>query len=199
MLLSFWGFFFVFCMFFLALSKLYIGDKMNLIWYLLIYSFFGFCAEILFARVTHSRKQDRKCRLFLPLCPVYGVGATAIALLPPEISGHPLLLFLTSAIIASVTEYGMSFFYEKAWGVSFWDYSAQSWNVQGRICLSFSLIWGFLGLILIRYIHPLIAHLVAFFPSFLAIPALLLFMVDFLLTSLLLRRSHDTNDLIWYR
>lgn len=186
-------------MFFFVLSKLYFGDKMNLIWYLLIYSFIGFGAEILFARITHSRKQDRKCRLFLPLCPVYGVGAAAIVLLPPAISYHPLLLFLTSAIIASIAEYGIGFFYEKAWGVSFWDYSAKSWNLQGRICLPFSLIWGFLGLILIRYIHPLVAHLVALFPPYLAIPALLLFMIDFLLTSLLLRRTHDTNDLIWYR
>ena len=55
---------------------------MNLIWYLLCYSLLGFVGEVLYARLTHSAKPDRKCRLFLPLCPVYGIGATVIALLP---------------------------------------------------------------------------------------------------------------------
>ena len=55
---------------------------MKLIWYLLCYSLLGFVGEVLYARLTHSAKPDRKCRLFLPLCPVYGIGAVVIALLP---------------------------------------------------------------------------------------------------------------------
>lgn len=186
-------------MFFISLFKLILGDKMNVIWYFLLYSFFGFSAEVLFARATHSRKQDRKCQLFLPLCPVYGLGATAIVLLPQAIFGHPLLLFPASLIIASAAEYIMSLFYEKAWGVFFWDYSNLPGNLHGRICLPFSLIWGALGLILAYYIHPAFSYFISFLPSFLALPFLLLFFLDFALTSLLLRHSHDTNDLIWYR
>ena len=186
-------------MFFHALPKLYDGDNMNLIWYLLFYSFLGFCVEVLYARTTHSGKQDRKCLLFLPLCPVYGIGATAIVSLPSAITGYPILLFFASAAIASGTEYGMSLFYEKAWGVSFWSYSGLPGNLNGRICPTFSLIWGLLGLALTYYIHPFVAAAVALLPSFLAIPALLLLVIDFALTTVLLRQSHDTNDLIWYR
>lgn len=186
-------------MFFHTLPKLYVGDKMNLIWYLLFYSFLGFCAEVVYARVTHSRKQDRKCLLFLPLCPVYGIGAAAIVSLPQAIASHPLLLFFISAVIASAAEYGMSLFYERVWGVSFWNYANLPGNFHGRICPAFSLIWGGLGLALTYLIHPIIAGIAARFPPFLAIPALLLFIIDFTLTTVLLRQSHNTDDLIWYR
>ena len=49
-------------------------DGMDYFWYFLFYSFCGFWLEVLFARATGARKRDRKCRLFLPLCPV-GAGA----------------------------------------------------------------------------------------------------------------------------
>lgn len=186
-------------MFFHARSKLYVGDNMDLIWYLLFYSFLGFCAEVLYARASHSAKQDRKCHLFLPLCPVYGIGATGIVSLPPVIAGHPVLLFFASAVIATGAEYGMSLFYEKVWGVSFWNYSDLPGNLHGRVCPAFSLIWGLLGLALVYYIHPAVAAAVARIPAFLAVPVLLLVAIDVILTTILLRQSHDTRVLIWYR
>jgi uncharacterized membrane protein len=172
---------------------------MNLIWYFLLYSFAGFGAEVLYARISHANKQDRKCQLFLPLCPVYGIGASAIVSLPVAITTHLALLFLASVVIASGVEYTMSLFYEKVWGVSFWDYSTLPGNIYGRICMPFSFVWGVLGVILVRYIHPLVTDFVHSLPSLLAIPILFLVFLDFILTTLLLRRSHNTDDLIWYR
>ena len=93
----------------------------------------------------------------------------------------------------------MSLFYERVWGVSFWNYANVPGNFHGRICPAFSLIWGGLGLALTYLIHPIIAGIAARFPPFLAIPALLLFIIDFTLTTVLLRESHNTDDLIWYR
>ena len=46
---------------------------MSLFWIFLIYSFLGFLIEVAYARVTGEAKRDRKCRLLLPLCPVYGL------------------------------------------------------------------------------------------------------------------------------
>ena len=46
-------------------------------WYFVIYSFLGFCIEVVFARLTDQKKRDRKCLYLLPLCPVYGLGAVA--------------------------------------------------------------------------------------------------------------------------
>ena len=51
------------------------------IWYFIWYSFLGFLLEVGYARWTGGRR-DRKCLLLLPLCPVYGLGACAVLLLP---------------------------------------------------------------------------------------------------------------------
>lgn len=186
-------------MFFAQVSKLYLGDKMNLIWYLLFYSLLGFCGEVLYARLTRSAKRDRKCRLFFPICPVYGIGATGIALLPSAITDRPIVYFLTAVLVATAVEYLLGTFYERAWGVSFWNYDGMWGNIHGRVCLPFALLWGVLSLALLPTLHPIVQQLVAMVPNGLLLPVLLLLAVDFCLTSLVLRRSHDTNALIWYR
>ena len=55
---------------------------MLLFWYFLIYSFLGFLIEVCYVRITGEPKRDRKCRLFLPICPVYGLGAVGLLFLP---------------------------------------------------------------------------------------------------------------------
>ena len=51
-------------------------------WYFVLYSFLGFLVEVVFARITHNPKRDRKCLYFLPLCPVYGLGVLLMLALP---------------------------------------------------------------------------------------------------------------------
>ena len=114
-------------------------------WYFLFYSFAGFLLEVAYARLTGGRP-DRKCLLVLPLCPVYGLGACAVLLLPGWVRDNPLSLFLLGGGLASWAEYLAALFYEEALGVSFWDYSGLPGNVRGRICLPFSLIWGILAI-----------------------------------------------------
>ena len=172
---------------------------MQLLWYLLWYSFLGFCVEVVYARAAGSPKQDRKCHLFLPLCPVYGVGGTLIVSLPAWMDRQLPLLFLASALLATGTEYLLSVFYEKVWRVSFWSYADRPGNLHGRVCLRFSLIWGLLGVLLVRLVHPLVSAVTDDLPDYLALPALLLFFADFALTTVLLRRRGSTDVLIWYR
>ena len=71
------------------------------LWYFVLYSFLGFLVEVAFARVTRNPKKDRKCLYFLPLCPVYGLGALAILALPAVIRENPWLFFLGVALAAS--------------------------------------------------------------------------------------------------
>ena len=172
---------------------------MEWIWYFYLYSFLGFLLELIYARAVGAKKLDRKCHFFLPLCPVYGLGATAIALLPAALARNPLLLFFASAVLASGAEYLSALFYEKVWHVSFWDYRSMPANLQGRVCLPFSLIWGVLGLGLRYGVQPSVAQLVARFPDSLLLPVTLLFLVDFILTGHVLRNNGTTESLRWYR
>lgn len=168
-----------------------------LFWEFLFFSFCGFLLEIAFARAVHHPKRDRKCHLILPVCPVYGVGALAILLLPGWVKGSPLLLYLGGAAAATAAEWALAVFYERFAGTAFWDYSGLRWNLQGRVCLPFSLFWGLLALPLVYVVQPAVAAAAAAIPPAFTIPAALFYLGDAAVSLLLLRRS-GTDGLRWY-
>lgn len=168
-------------------------------WYFIFYSFLGFVLEVLFARIIHNPKRDRKCFYFLPLCPVYGLGALAILLLPEAVHASPWLLFLCGALAATAAEYAMDLFYEKVARVRFWDYSDLPLNLNGRVCLLFTAMWGLLALGLFYGVHPIVAALTAPIPGWITVAAALFLALDTFFTFLLLRRERTTEALRWYR
>ena len=167
-------------------------------WYFVLYSFLGFLVEVVFARITHNPKRDRKCLYFLPLCPVYGLGVLLMLALPAARS-NSWLLFLWAALSATGAEYLMDLFYDKVLGVSFWDYSHLPLNLHGRVCLLFSFFWGILGLIAVRLVHPLAAELVSRIPQAVTLPAALFLALDIGFSVFVLRRDGTTDALMWYR
>ena len=170
----------------------------DLFWQFLIYSFLGFLLEVAFARITQSGKQDRKCMILFPLCPVYGLGALAIVHLPTAIHHRPLLLALFGALAATAVEYTMDWFYETALRVRFWDYSDRVWNLNGRISLLFSFFWGLLAISLVTWVHPPVMRLISAIPDGLFLPVLLLFLTDGILSAWTLRTTGTTDSLRWY-
>ncbi len=170
----------------------------ELFWQFLLYSFLGFVLEVLFARITKSKKPDRKCMFLLPLCPVYGLGALLINSLPASVRHNPFLLFLFGAVAASAAEYFIDWFCEIVLGVRFWDYSAMRWNLKGRVCLIFSCAWGFLSLAVVNLIHPRILWLARQIPAGWTIPAVILLTADVICTIVILRSTKNTASLRWY-
>ncbi len=167
-------------------------------WQFLIYSFVGFVLEVAFARITRSAKQDRKCMLLFPLCPVYGLGALAIVRLPAAIQSRPALLFLFGALAATAVEYAADWFCETALGVRFWDYSDRPWNLNGRVSLLFSFFWGLLAISLVEWVHPPVMRLISAIPEGFFLPVFLLFLTDATLSVWTLRTTGTTDSLRWY-
>ena len=162
-------------------------------WYFLFYSFLGYLLEKLFARATHSPRQVRKCFLLLPLCPVYGLALCALLLTGAERVGNPIALMLRGAAVTTAVEYAVHWGYEKAFGVQFWDYTAAKCNVNGRICLPFSLAWGVLSAAAVRLVQPSLRTLASALPDAWALAALLLLAFDAALTARVLLTYHDTE------
>lgn len=167
-------------------------------WYALIYSFLGFLLEVGYARLTGEAKRDRKCRLLLPVCPVYGLGALGILSLPEEIRRRPLLLFPAAVLICAGAELGAGYFYEKVFRVSFWDYSHLPLHLGRYVCLRFALYWGALALAVFYLLHPGVTLLAGSIPPWAGPPAAAVAALDTLLTARLLRRTRDTGSLRWY-
>lgn len=129
-------------------------DISKIIFYFTFYSFIGFCFESLFGIATKGVLESRKSFLFGPFCAIYGIGAIIMIWTLKPFKNRPLLLFISSMFIGAITEYLMSYTCEIFFHFKWWDYSDYFFNIQGRTCLFYMVIWGFLGVILIKYVNP---------------------------------------------
>lgn len=163
-------------------------------WYFLIYSLLGFCLEKLFARVTRSDRQVRKCFLLLPLCPVYGLAMTAVLALTSPAFPFPILA-VVGGTICTLVEYLVHLFYDKVFGTQFWDYSNLPFHIAGRVCPQFALVWGILSAAAVRYIHPGVEHLVSGISPALTFGLWMVLAADCVFTAALLLRWRDTEKL----
>lgn len=163
--------------------------------YFIIYSFFGFILETLFALITVGQLQSRKCFLFNLLCPVYGLGAIAILLSTEPFKQNKPLTFLIGMAAATLVEYVTDYVYKNILGTSFWDYSHLPLNVNGRVCLLFSFFWGLLSLALVYIIHPFISKYSARIPNGVILFVMIFFTIDAVLSVILLNKYNTKNAL----
>lgn len=159
----------------------------------LLYSFLGYVLEKIFARVTRAKNQVRRCFVVFPLCPVYGLAMLAVLLLPRE--GAWWERALGGGAACTAVEYAVHWFYERVFGVWFWDYRPTKMDVNGRICLPFSVAWGFLSLAAVEWVQPLVAALAARMSDAVTNVVLLALAVDALYTARILLTLHDVRAL----
>ena len=169
------------------------------LWYFVFYSFVGYLLEKWFAHRTHAAKQTRKCFLLLPLCPVYGLALTAVLALPPRLLRFPWIL-LSGGAVTTAVEYAVHWAYETLLGVRFWDYSRVWGNLNGRVCLPFTLVWGVLTAVAVLAVQPGIAWLIRRIPPAATYGMLLLLTADAVCSAFFLARTGDTEGLrLWRR
>ena len=126
----------------------------EIIWYLVIFSIIGLIVETLFCYFTTGVLESRKGLIYGPFCPIYGAGATILILLLNELKNEKIKLFIYGGICGSAIEYIISFGLESFYGTRFWDYSYLQFNLNGRICITYTIFWGILALLLILFIKP---------------------------------------------
>ena len=124
--------------------------------YFIIYSFLGFIVETLYGVATKGVIESRKSFLYGPFCGIYGIGAVILIVCLHKFSKKYNTLFVFGFIIGSVVEYMVSLLGELIFNVKWWDYSNMPLNINGRICVYFSIFWGFLSLYLICSLNPLV-------------------------------------------
>ena len=97
---------------------------------------------------------------------VYGAGALVltVALYRYRNRGK-WLSFLGGFLVGSALEYFCSWAQEMLFGSVSWDYSHMPFNINGRICLVYSVFWGFLGVFWVKTLYPMVAQLILKIPS----------------------------------
>ncbi|WMJ23090.1 putative ABC transporter permease [Paludicola sp. MB14-C6] len=153
--------------------------------YLIIYSFLGWCCETVYCSFGTGHFVNRG---FLngPFCPVYGFGALLTLFGLQYFRNSVVLVFLGGVLLTSCLEYATSFAMEKLFHTKWWDYSNKRFNINGRVCLLNSTLFGMLCIFLKFELHPFVQKMVRSFPTdfklgFLT-ALLLYFVVDFTIT-----------------
>lgn len=82
-----------------------------------------------------------------------------------KMQGRYIEVFFISLTILTFWEYIVGVFLEKAFKTKYWDYSDHKINFQGRICLTNSLAWGFLGIGFVNIINPFVCSLINNIPQ----------------------------------
>ena len=108
--------------------------------YFLIFSFLGWCAEVVFYAIRSGKFVNRGLARG-PVCPIYGVGITLSALLLRSVENFVLLALLAMSV-ATIVELTVGAMTHSMLGVRLWDYTKEKGNIFGYVCPRFSLIWG---------------------------------------------------------
>ena len=129
------------------------GYKLFLV--LFVGAFSGVIVEMLWCFVRHGYIESRAGLVYGPFNLVYGFGALCLTAGLYEYRNRGAVYsFLGGFITGSVVEYICSFVQEKLFGSASWDYSNVPLNINGRICLLYSIFWGFLGVFWIKSVYP---------------------------------------------
>ena len=140
-------------------------DFYHLMNWLIIYSFFGWVWETCYVSVKSGKFVNRG---FIngPLCNIYGFGAVSVYMILRTFSDNLLYLYLGGVVVATALEYVTAVLMESIFHTSWWDYSDNKFNFQGRICLGASLGWGAFTVILFKVLHPLVESIVILYPVY---------------------------------
>ena len=97
----------------------------------------------------------------LPVISIYGIGGCIIVFSFSKLIKKPILLYFVGLLSMTLLEYFSSVFCEFVLHQSYWDYSEEFLNFQGRICLSSSLAWGALSVFTILFLRSKLAFIYA--------------------------------------
>ena len=128
-----------------------------------IYCFFGWIFESTYVSVKKGHFVNRGF-LRLPMLPIYGTGAVMMLWVSLPVRDSLLLVYTSGAIAATILEYVTGWGMERLFKVKYWDYSNQRFQLNGYICLSSTIAWGFLTVLLTEVLHPPIARYVLGIP-----------------------------------
>ena len=92
---------------------------------------------------------------------LYGVGAVMIIVSSQYFNQNHFTLFLGGYLIGSITEYLTSFLVELVLHTKWWDYSNNILNLNGRVCLLYSVFWGILTIFLVKKLNPFLDNILS--------------------------------------
>ena len=135
----------------------------------LVYSFLGWVGETVVATFRGKRFANRGMAAG-PFCFVYGTTAILMAVGFADLRTKPVVLFVACMLTATVVEWLTAKLLERLHNRKWWDYSDKKFNLNGYVCLQYSVLWGALGMVTVLWGNGLLLRLCALVPDWLLHP-----------------------------
>lgn len=118
-------------------------------------SFAGVVSELVWCLIKNGYLESRSGLVYGPFNLLYGAGAVVLTMALYKYRNRgKWLSFLGGFLVGSALEYLCSWGQELILGTRSWDYTGVPFNLNGRICLLYSLFWGVLGVVWIKDLYP---------------------------------------------
>ena len=149
-----------------------------------VYSILGHILESLIAVLTNTNFKSGILNGWWT--PVYGIGAVIILFVSNYLFKNlhmnrileTIIVFFVVSIILSFVELLGGVLIEKIFGLSFWDYTNQKYNIGKYISLEMTLTWGLASIVFIYIVHPILKELIMKIPKFVTVLLIVLFLFD---------------------
>lgn len=127
----------------------------TLFWLFMLGSVVGFILEGIWCILRLGYWENHSAVVWGPFCIIYGLGMVVVYALASFMSGRcTLVQFCTYMIAGTILEYGCGLFQEVCFGSASWNYSKHFMNINGRISLQMTLMWGVLGITFAKAFIP---------------------------------------------
>lgn len=140
--------------------------------WLIYFYFYCICGWIFESTYVSIRTKKLTNRGFMkgPWLPLYGSGAVTVLFVTMPFEQHPVAVYFAGAVAATILEYVTGVAMLKLFKVRYWDYRYQKIQFQGHICLTSTIAWGFLSLLMVYVVHkPIAAFIATWNPEFLSV------------------------------
>ena len=120
-------------------------------------SLVGWVVEGIYTYVAFNELVNHSAVVIGPFDMAYGICFVLMTLLFYKKTDISIIkAFIISFIGGTVLEYVMSLGMEIFLGFTAWDYSSYPLNINGRVCILYSVFWGVLGVAWVKLIYPFI-------------------------------------------
>lgn len=136
----------------------------QLLWLICLYSFGGWLGETIVGIIKNKRFTN-KGFLNGPYCLIYGIAAAMVTVGFQDLDESWMFLFIGCMVLCTVIEWIAANILEKFSHIRLWNYSKKKFNMDGYICLQYSVLWGILGVAGLKYLNPLLIRFYYMIPA----------------------------------
>ena len=152
----------------------------------IIYSMLGYIIETVSIFIKYKKISLHRGFLIGPYLPIFGFGGLIINYGLVKYENDFFALFVLSMVFCTILEYISSYLLEKVFKLRWWSYYDKKFNINGRVCLSNGIGFGFAAIFVIKIFNPIVFGFIDNLSSntiiIISIILIIIFIIDLIIT-----------------